>query len=153
MSFRSTILRYVFDTLLLRSVILRCVFDTLPLRSVILRRVFDMLPLRSVILRCVFDTLPLRNVILRRVFDMSCLKIPCFTSVVLEFFTTAPYINSEMCVLRRVFDGHCSQNTLFSTNFRNGRAKKTEKHEPEPCFVQKARVFSVAEPCGTRGAG
>ena len=69
----------------------------------------------------------------------------------LEFFTTAPYINSEMCVLRRVFDGHCSQNTLFSTNFRNGRAKKTEKHEPEPCFVQKAHVFSVAEPCGTGG--
>ena len=113
----------------LRSVVLRRVFDTLPLRSVILRRVFDILPLRSVILRCVFDTLPLRNVILRRVFDMSCLKIPCFTSVVLEFFTTAPYINSEMCVLRRVFDGHCSPNTLFSTIFRNGRAKKTEKHE------------------------
>ena len=113
----------------LRNVVLRSVFHTWPLRSVILRRVFNMLPLRSVILRCVFDTLPLRNVILRRVFDMSCLKIPCFTKVVLEFFITAPYINSKVCVLRRVFDGQCSQNTLFSTNVRNGRAKQTEKHE------------------------
>ena len=134
------ILRHVVDSLFARSVILRCVFNSLSVISVVLRRVSVILQFGNVILRCVFDTLSARGVILQRVFnslsvrsvillcvfDTGMLKSMCFTRVVSEFFTTAPSINFDLCILLCVFEVRFSNScSLRMGEPRNGAGNIT----------------------------
>ena len=79
--------RPVFKSLSFRNAFSRCVLKSLPVTCVILRRAFHSLSLRIVFFRCVFDTGSSENT--------------CFTGVAPGFFTTAPYVNSRLCILRR----------------------------------------------------
>ena len=93
---------------------------------------FVILDFRSVILRRVFDSLSVRSVILLCVFDIGMSKSMCFTRVVSEFFTTAPSINFDLCILLRVFGGR----------FSNSRSLRTG--EPRAMACNLTRVERVS---------
>ncbi len=51
-----------------------------------------------------------------------------FTIVVSELFTTAPSIFFEMCILRRIFEGHLSETTCFFDWGTLARPRASEPH-------------------------